>query len=405
MSSGRKSWLSIVGIGEDGRPGLSAGALAALDGADFVVGGARHLALAAPIRAETAIWSSPIADTYRLILARRNQNVCVLATGDPFHYGVGAELAKLVPPDEMTCWPQASAFTLAASRLGWALADCACLSLHGRAWERVIPYLQPGARILALSWDGTTPQRLAGVLSERGFGASTITVLEAMGGPRERVRHAVADRFDLTGVDPLNVVALSINGAPDARVVTLSAGLADGWFENDGQMTKADIRALTLAALAPRAGELLWDVGAGAGSIAIEWMLRHPSNRAIAIEAHPDRAARIWRNARHLGVPDLEIVCSKAPDALQDLARPEAIFIGGGGSEDGVFEACWGALKSGGRMVVNAVTIETEQAILGWRRRYGGSLKRIAVSHLEPVGSMHGWRAAMPVTQYAVTKP
>lgn len=405
MSSAGAPWLSIVGIGEDGRAGLSAAALAAVEKADFVVGGARHLALAAPLSAETATWSNPIAETYRLILARRPQRVCVLASGDPFHFGVGAELAKLVSPEELTCFPQPSAFSLAAARLGWSLPDCTCVSLHGRAFERVIPHLQPDARILALSWDGSTPGRLAALLRERGFGASRITVLEAMGGPREQIRHVTADGFGLNDIDPLNVVAITISAAPDARIVTLSPGLDDGWFENDGQLTKADVRAVTLAALAPRAGELLWDVGAGAGSIAIEWMLRHAANRAIAIESHPDRAARIMRNARNLGVPDLGVVNGKAPEALRDLPQPDAVFIGGGGSEDGVFDACWSALKPGGRLVVNAVTLETERAIFEWHARLGGSLKRIALSHLEPVGSMHGWRAAMPVTQWSVVKP
>ena len=397
-------WLAIVGIGEDGRAGLSAAAVAAVENADLVVGGARHLALAGPLTAETALWSHPIGDTYRLIVAQRPRRVCVLATGDPFHYGVGAELAKLVPPQEMACFPQPSAFSLAAARLGWSLPDCACISLHGRALERVIPHLQPGARILALSWDGTTPERLAALLCERGFGASHLTVLSAMGGPRETIRHAAAEAFDLRDVDPLNLVAITVTAAPDARIVTLSPGLDDGWFENDGQLTKADVRAVTLAALAPRAGELLWDVGAGAGSIAIEWMLRHARNRAIAVETHPDRAARILRNARHLGVPEIDIVTGEAPGALHDLARPDAIFIGGGGAREGVFEACWAALKPGGRLVANAVTLETERAILGWHAAHGGSLKRIALSHLEPVGSLQGWRPAMPVTQWSAVK-
>jgi precorrin-6Y C5,15-methyltransferase (decarboxylating) len=405
VSSAAAPWLSIVGIGEDGRAGLSAAALAAVVNADFVVGGARHLALAAPLNAETATWSNPIAETYRLILARRPQRVCVLATGDPFHFGVGAELAKLVSAEELTCFPQPSAFSLAAARLGWSLPDCTCVSLHGRAFERVIPHLQPDARMLALSWDGSTPARLAALLRERGFGASRVTVLEAMGGPREQIRHVTADGFGLNDIDPLNVVAITISAAPDARVVTLSPGLDDGWFENDGQLTKADVRAVTLAALAPRASALLWDVGAGAGSIAIEWMLRHAANRAIAIESRPDRAARIMRNAVNLGVPDLGVVNGKAPEALRDLPQPDAVFIGGGGSEDGVFDACWSALKPGGRLVVNAVTLETERAIFEWHARLSGSLKRIALSHLEPVGSMHGWRTAMPVTQWSVVKP
>jgi precorrin-6Y C5,15-methyltransferase (decarboxylating) len=398
-------WLSLVGIGEDGRAGLNDAALRALDEAEIVVGGRRHLRLAAPLAAPTVPWPSPLADAYPQILSWRGKKVCVLATGDPFHYGVGAELARLVPADEMTCFPQPSAFSLAAARLGWSLPECACLSLHGRALERVIPALQPGARILTLSWDGTTPSRLAHLLAERGFGPSRLTVLEAMGGPRERVRHAAAAGFDLGDVDPLNTVAIEVAAERGARVVALAPGLEDGWFENDGQLTKAEVRAITISALAPRVGDLLWDVGAGAGSVAIEWRLRYPANRAIAVEARPDRADRIGRNARNLGVADIEVVVGRAPEALSPLPAPDAVFIGGGAAEEGVFDTCWAALKPGGRLVVNAVTLETERMLAALFTAHGGRLRRIAISRIEPVGAMHGWRAAMPVTQWAVTKP
>ena len=398
-------WLTVIGIGEDGRAGLSPAAQAALDRAEFVIGGARHLALAAPLAAETLTWPSPFADGYPLILARRGRPTCVLATGDPFRYGIGAELARLVPAEEMTCFPQASAFSLAASRLGWSLPDCDCVSLHGRALERIVPHLQPGARILALSWDGSTPGRLADLLKARGFDASTIIVCEAMGGPRERIRRAVATDFAVTGIDPLNTVAIEVVAAKDARIVTLAPGLPDAFFENDGQLTKAEIRALTLAALAPRAGEVLWDIGLGAGSIGIEWCLRHPRNRCIGIEERPDRAERARRNALELGATALDIRIGRAPEALADLPAPDAIFIGGGASEPGVFNAAWAALKSGGRLVVNAVTLETETLLGALYAEHGGMLRRLAVSRLEPVGGMHGWRAAMPVTQWVVTKP
>lgn len=400
-----RPWLAVVGIGEDGRAGLSEAARRALDGAELVVGGARHLALAGPLQAETLAWPSPLSDAYPKILARRGRPVCVLATGDPFHYGVGAELARLVAAEEMVSFPQASAFSLAAARLGWSLPECACVSLHGRALERIIPYLQPGARLIALSWDGTTPDRLAALLAERGFGRSRLTVLEAMGGPRERVRRAAAASFDLDDIDPLNTIAVAVAADADARIVTLAAGLDDGWFENDGQLTKREIRAVTLSALAPRAGELLWDVGAGAGSISIEWMLRHPMNRAVAIEARPDRAERIARNARALGTPDLRIVVGEAPAALAGLPPPDAVFIGGGAGDAGVFEACWAALRSGGRLVVNAIALETEARLLELFATHGGALTRLALSRAAPVGGLHGWRPALPVTQWSVTKP
>lgn len=384
--------------------GLSAAANAALDTAEFVIGGARHLELAAPLAARTLPWPSPFTEGYPIILARRGQPTCVLATGDPFHYGVGAELARLIPAHEIVSFPHASAFSLAAARMGWSLPDCDCVSLHGRALERIIPHLQPGARLLALSWDGSTPGKLAALMMRLGFSDSAITVLEAMGGTRERIRHATASDFGLAEIDPLNTMAIEVVAAGNARIVPLAPGLPDSWFENDGQLTKAEIRALTLAVLSPRAGELLWDIGMGAGSVGIEWCLRHPRNRCIGIEEREERAERARRNAAELGAA-LDIQLGRAPEALTSLPAPDAVFIGGGASEPGVFDAAWAALKSGGRLVINAVTLETETLLGTLHARHGGVMRRLALSRLERVGGMHGWRAAMPVTQWVVTKP
>lgn len=398
-------WLTIIGIGEDGRAGLAPAALQALDAAGCVWGGRRHLALAAPIAAETRTWPSPISDAYPEILARRGRPTCLLATGDPFHYGIGAEIARLVPAGEIRAFPQPSAFSLAAARLGWPLAETDCLTLHGRALSRIVPHLQPGGRLLALSWDGSTPAAVAALLVERGFGASILTVLERMGGPHERVRSGRADAGGFEAADDLNTLAIAVAASAEARVVPLSPGLDDAWFENDGQLTKAEIRAVTLAALRPRAGALLWDVGAGAGSVSIEWCLRHPANRALAVESRSERARRIARNAAGLGVPDrVRIVEGAAPAALDGLARPDAVFVGGGVSEPGVIEACTDALVPGGRMVANAVTLESEAVLLSAFARHGGDLRRIAVSRAAPVGGLHGWRPAMPVTQWSWTK-
>lgn len=397
-------WLTIVGIGEDGRAGLNPAACAALDGAGLVYGGRRHLALAGPLAAEARTWPSPIADAYPGLLARRGQPTCILATGDPFHYGIGAEIARLVPAEEMRVYPHVSAFSLACARLGWGLAETACLTLHGRALPRLIPHLQPGARLLVLTWDGTTPGQVAALLRERGLGASRLTVLEAMGGPRERRRSAMADGFDLAEIDPLNTLGIEVVGSPEAQVVPLSPGLDDAWFENDGQLTKADIRAVTIAALRPRAGQVLWDIGAGAGSISIEWMLRGPSLRAIAVEADPARAARIARNANRLGVPDLRVVEGPAPAALAGLPTPDTIFIGGGVTVPGVLDTAVAALCPGGRLVANVVTLEGEAVLLAAFAGRGGSLKRLSVAHADPVGHLHGWRGAMPVTQWAWVK-
>jgi precorrin-6Y C5,15-methyltransferase (decarboxylating) len=403
MSNGR--WLAVVGLSEDGLDGLPPAARRLIAQAAFVVGGRRHLALAQPLEAETLVWPSPIEDALDTIEARRGKPVCVLASGDPFFFGVGTMLTRRFAPAEMICHPAPSAFSLAASRLGWSQQDCALLSLHGRPLEAIIPRLEPGARILALSWDGATPSKLAGLLTARGMGRSVLTVCEAMGGPRERVRAMEAEGFALDNVAALNTIALEVVADSDARVLPRAAGLSDDWFEHDGQITKSDIRAITLAALAPRRGELLWDVGAGSGSVAIEWMLADPANRAVAVEARHERAARIARNALSLGVPTLSVVTGAAPHVFGDLPQPDAVFIGGGSSAPDVVERAYDALPPSGRLVVNAVTLETQAACVGWRARWGGELVQIALAHPEPVGRFTGWRPAMPVVQWRLTKP
>jgi precorrin-6Y C5,15-methyltransferase (decarboxylating) len=399
-------WLSIIGIGEDGIEGLSPLARRLIADARLVVGGARHLDLARSlISGEHLVWPTPLHQAFDLIAARCGEPVVVLASGDPFNYGVGKQLAGRFLPEEMLCLPQPSAFSLAAARMSWPLQDTTQISLHGRALEGIIRHLSPGARILALCWDGTTPAKLAALLAERGMGGSRLTVLEAIGGPQERVRSAIASAFDLQDVNALTTVAIEVIAEPTAPVISLAPGLADSLFEHDGQLTKREIRAVTLAALAPRPGELLWDVGLGAGSVAIEWLLRHASLRAIGIEARQDRADRAARNALALGAPDLKIVVGIAPAVFHGLAAPDAAFIGGGISDEGVFEAVWARLKSGGRLVANAVSLEGEARLVGLFGTLGGELVRLAVSHARPIGTMHGFKPAMPVTQWRVTKP
>jgi precorrin-6Y C5,15-methyltransferase (decarboxylating) len=398
-------WLSLIGIGEDGAEALSPAAKRLIACAELVVGGKRHLALAGNLASEALPWPSPLSDAIPAILARRGRAVAVLASGDPFFHGVGATLARAIDPDEMICLPAPSAFSLAAARLGWAQQDCALLSLHGHALERIIPHLQPGARILALSWDETTPKKLAALLTTRRMGGSRLIVCEAMGGSRERLTSARADAFALSPIDPLNTVGIEIVAELGAEIVPLAAGLADEMFEHDGQITKRDIRAATLAALAPRRAEMLWDIGAGAGSIGIEWMLRHPQNRAIAIEAKGERAARIARNAARLGVPDLSIVEGTAPDALAGLPRPDAVFVGGGASRAGVLDTAWEALPCGGRLVVNAVTLKTQAELIGRHEAQGGELVTLQIAVAEPLGGFFGFRPAMPVMRWTVVKP
>jgi precorrin-6Y C5,15-methyltransferase (decarboxylating) len=406
-SAAAPRWLSIVGIGEDGIDGLTPAARRLVESAEIVFGGKRHLALAARLISGAArLWQSPFELAVQEVLAHRGRAVCVLASGDPFQYGVGSVLMRHVLADEMVAVPAPSAFSLAAARLGWALPDTTLLSLHGHDLDLIRPHLQPGARILALTSDGEAPAALARLLTEGGFGASRLLVLEALGGPRERMREATAATFSLAAIDPLNTVAIEVAAvAPDARIIARTAGLPDHLFEHDGQITKREIRALTLSALAPRRGELLWDVGAGAGSVAIEWMLADPSLKATAIERQPERAARIRRNAAGLGVPGLIVVEDTAPEALATLPRPNAVFVGGGASNPGVLDLVVDALTPGGRLVVNAVTLETEALLLARHAAHGGELIRIAITRSERVGGMSGWRPAMPVTQWCWSKP
>jgi len=399
-------WLSIVGIGEDGVEGLSATGRGLISAAQIVFGARRHLALAASlIRGAARPWPSPFDGAADEVLQHRGHQVCVLASGDPFHFGVGAVLVRRIDAREMNVIPAPSAFSLAAARLGWSLPHTALLSVHGRTLDLVRPHLQPGARILALTSDGESPAALAKLLAEIGFGASQVAVLEALGGPRERIRTTRANEYSLGVADPLNTVAIEVEASSGARVLARGAGLADHLFEHDGQITKREVRALTLSSLAPCRGALLWDVGAGSGSVAIEWMLVDPSMRAVAIEHRADRAARIRRNAAAFGVPGLEVMEGAAPAALSGLATPDAVFVGGGAGDTGVLDTAARALRPGGRLVVNAVTLETEALLLARHAALGGELIRIAISRADAVGQMAGWRPAMPVTQWLWVKP
>ncbi|HTO33743.1 MAG TPA: precorrin-6y C5,15-methyltransferase (decarboxylating) subunit CbiE [Pararhizobium sp.] len=405
-SGGNAPWLTIIGLGEDGLAGLGDEAKHCIARAATVFGGARHLELAAPlITGEKHAWLSPFERSVEAVVAARGTPVVVLASGDPFFFGVGVTLTRRIDRTEMQVLPAPSSFSLAAARLGWALQDTVTVSLHGRPLDLIRPHLHPGSRILALTSDENGPASLAALLSESGFGQSRLTVLEALGGPQERVTSQHASDFSLPAINSLNVCAVEVAAGTSARVLPLVAGLDDNLFEHDGQITKREVRALTLSALAPRRGELLWDIGAGSGSIGIEWMLCDPAMRAIAIEGSPERADRIGRNAAQFGVPGLTVVQGTAPAVLAGLPRPDVIFIGGGGSEAGVMEAAIAALPSGGRLVANAVTTEMEAVLLAHQARLGGPLIRIDIARASPVGAMTGWRPAMPVTQWSWVKP
>ena len=399
-----KRWLSIIGIGEDGRAGLSRAAIALIETAELVVGGPRHLVLIGETPGVQLRWASPLEDTIAAILANRGQPVAVLASGDPFWFGVGVTLARHVPVEEMLSIPAPSAFQLAANRMGWALQDVVTLGLNGRPVVAIVPHLHDGARIIALSTGSVTPAEIAATLVVRGFGPSRLTVLEALGGPNESRCTTLAAAFDQPAIDPLNIVAIDVVAGPAARTIPRALGLPDDLFEHDGQITKREIRAVTLSSLAPNPGEHLWDVGLGSGSVAIEWLLAHPRMTATGFERDTVRAARAARNAIELGAPRLDIRTGSAPEVLAGCRAPDAVFIGGGASQPGVVDACWAALSSGGRMVVNAVSLETEALLFDVHARNGGSLTRVSIERVEAVGLKRGWRAGMPVTQWVGRK-
>lgn len=400
-----QKWLSIVGIGEDGLEGVSPVGRSLLAQATAIVGGERHLAmLSLDDRREKLLWTSPIADSVQQIIQRRGQSVCVIASGDPMCYGIGVTLTRHIPVAEMTIVPAPSAFSLACARLGWSLTDVETLSLCGRDPVLLNAVLYPEARILILSADKTTPATVAQLLRQQGYGDSQITVLERMGGTHERITAGNASTWTTTELADLNTIAITLSPTPHSPLPPHTPGLLDTAYHHDGQLTKREVRAITLSTLAPLPGQLLWDVGAGCGSIAIEWMRIDRRCRAIAIEQHPGRLQYIADNATALGVPHLKIVAGVAPSDLKDLPEPDAIFIGGGLTTPDLLETCWQALRPGGRLVVNVVTVEGEQLVFQWQGTLGGDLTRIAIQRAEPVGKFLGWKAMAPVTQWVVTK-
>lgn len=397
-------WLTIVGIGEDGLPGLGPAARAAVEAAELLIGGERHLAMVPPDGRERLAWPSPLSALVERIESFRGRRVCVLATGDPLCYGVGTTLARRIPLAELRILPAPSAFSLACARLGWSLPEVDSLTLHGRPLALLQAYLQPGARLLVLCDDGSTPAQAAALLTAAGWGPSRLTVLEHMGGERERRLEGRAEAWTQERVADFTTLAIECLSGPEAALLPRTPGLPDGAFRSDGQLTKREVRAATLAALAPVPGQLLWDVGAGSGSVAVEWMRCDPRNRAIAIEAKAERRAFVAENAEALGTPKLAIVAGRAPEALSGLEAPDAVFLGGGIDTAGVFEAAWAALKPGGRLVANVVTLEGEARLLALHAARGGELLRIGVSRAEPVGPFHGWRPLMTVTQWRLAK-
>lgn len=392
-------WLSLIGIGEDGLSGLTAASRAALDEADIVFGGPRHLALA-EVGARGRPW--PLPFSVAPVLEQRGRKVAVLASGDPFWFGVGGTLAAHLEPSDWCAFPAPSTFSLIAARLGWRLEDTVCLGLHAAPFSRLRTHLSEGARLICLVRDGAAVRALGTWLEETGFGASEAYVCAAMGGPDEHVVRCSAAELAHAQAGSLVAVALDVRGGPGP---IRASGLPDDAFSHDGQITKRPIRALTLCALAPRRGEHLWDIGSGSGSIAIEWLLATgPDGRAIAIEPRADRAATIAANARAFGVEDcLHLVEGKAPEALAGLPLPQAVFIGGGGSAP-LLEALWSLVPPGTRIVANGVTLETEALFADWSARHGGTLMRIELAQAQPLGGMRGWTPARPIVQWSVVR-
>ncbi|MFK4090827.1 precorrin-6y C5,15-methyltransferase (decarboxylating) subunit CbiE [Kribbella sp. NPDC020789] len=392
--------VEVVGVGADGWDGLSTAAREVIEKAEVLLGSGRQLGLVPEGTAERRAWPSPLSEALPGLLAEyRGRRVCVLASGDPTFHGIGTTLVRLLGADAVRVIPHPSSVSLACARLGWAQDQVQVVSLVGHPTELVHPHVQPGRRLVVLSWGARTPGEVAALLVARGYGASEFVVLEQLGGPAERVTRTTAAEWS-GEVDPLNVVAVV---CADGPVLSTAPGLPDSAYESDGQLTKREVRAVTLSRLAPVPGQLLWDVGGGAGSIAIEWSRHHPSCRAIAFERDEERVRRIERNVAALGA-NVTVVHGAAPAVLPASDAPNAVFVGGGATAPGMVEACWAALRPGGRLVMNGVTLETEVLIARWYQELGGDLVRLDVQRASAVGGMTGWRPAMPVTIWSVTK-
>ena len=395
-------WLHIIGIGEDGMDGLVPATRAVVEAAEIIIGGERHHALADNLSAERLAWPHPFDALISTIEKLRGRRVIILATGDPLWFSVGARIGRAIDPSEIVYHPQLSAFQLAAARMGWSLPDVETLTVHGRPVEQMIAFIQPDARLLVLTTGAETPSQIATFLTERGFGQSRMTVLAAMGGKDEVRFDGLAESWSHT-VPAFNTLAVDCVAAPDAALLPRVPGLSDSLFQSDGTMTKQEVRAATVAKLMPMRGALLWDIGCGCGSVAIEWMRAARYARAVGIEPRADRRAMAAANALALGVPKLALVEGSVPEALDGLEAPDAIFIGGGLSR-ATFDAAWDALRPLGRLVANAVTLESEAELIALHKAHGGELVKLSIHRAEPVGRLTGWRPLMPVTQWSLVK-
>ncbi len=429
MPKNSEKWLRVIGIGEDGWKDLGADAKLLLYESKVVLGGERHLKmLPDDWKVKRISWTSPMRESVEKILSFRpcrsknikstntgnkekdRVSVAVLASGDPLCYGIATKLLRHLHIDEVCIKPALSTFSLICSRVGWSLPDIETLTLHGRPLEMLHPFVQPGAKLGVLSKDSTTPQKTARLLTKRGFGKSNITVLEHLGGSKEKKFSGRADSWEHNSLVDLNAMAIECIPLRSAEVIPRIPGLADEQFVHDGQLTKCEIRAVVLSKLMPVVDQVLWDIGAGCGSVAIEWMRSHPRCMAVAIEKSKTRLKMIEKNAINLGVPLLKIISGELPDVLDNLTLPDAIFIGGGLSNfkkadsSPLLDLCWKLLKPGGRLVAHAVTFESEQQLLSWYKKKGGDLTRLSISRADSIGKFNGWKPLRPVTQYSISK-
>ena len=396
------AWLHIVGIGEDGLDGLTPSARTVVEASDVIIGGNRHHLFVEGMTAERVVWPSPFDALIDTLNGYKGRRVVVLATGDPLWYSVGSRIGRSIPPKEIVYHPHLSAFQLAAARMGWSMADIETLTVHGRPVEQMIAFIQPDQRLLILTTGADTPAQIAAFLVDRGFGQSRMTVLAAMGGKDELWFEGTAEGWGHE-VPAFNTLAVECIAAPDAALLPRVPGLADELFHHDGTMTKQEVRAATLAKLMPMRGALLWDVGCGCGSVAVEWMRVVRYSHAIGIEPRDDRRVLAAQNAAALGVPKLELIDGSVPEALNGLKAPDAIFVGGGLSRE-TFDVCWGALRPLGRFVCNAVTLESEALLMALHKEHGGQLVKLQVNRAGPVGNLTSWRPLMPVTQWSLVK-
>ena len=400
------SWITVIGIGDDGLDGLPQSHINLINEAEVLVGGKRHHDKVRNTSAEVLDWGQGFDQIFLKLEKRRGKKIVVLASGDPMHFGVGSILVRAFGKEAITIYPALSAFSLAAARMGWSIPEVDCLTIHGRPLENLNKFIIHNARLLILSKNGSSPVEVANLLDKKGFGESKITVLEHLGGINEDKICEKAAQWKKTRCANLNTIAIKCVADGNIPMLSRVPGLPDEVYENDGQLTKREVRAITLAQLQPLSGQVLWDIGSGSGAISIEWLRLGGHRRAIAIEKKPERAEALRRNADNLGAADIKIYEGDFLSIKDEIkCQPDAIFIGGGASNLDLLKVAWSSLNPGGRIVVNVVSIEAVQALVNFRKTNGGELSRITIERSSQIGSFNAFKPLMPVTQFVASKP